>query len=171
MCGIVTFVDNEAPQVKDSLIQTMMNRIIHRGPDDSGHFVDEGVAMGFRRLSFVDVKSGNQPIFNEYDSMAITFNGEIYNFKPLREELINLGHHFSTHADTEVILHGYEEWGEDVTKRLRGMFAFLIGKSKNSLGPGTTLASSHFTTVKWMGPSLWGQKLSHSLTTQILKNN
>ncbi|QLL70937.1 asparagine synthase (glutamine-hydrolyzing) [Lactobacillus sp. 3B(2020)] len=126
MCGIVTFVDNEAPQVKDSLIQTMMNRIIHRGPDDSGHFVDEGVAMGFRRLSFVDVKSGNQPIFNENDSMAITFNGEIYNFKPLREELINLGHHFSTHADTEVILHGYEEWGEDVTKRLRGMFAFLI---------------------------------------------
>ena len=126
MCGIVTFVDNEAPQVKDSLIQTMMNRIIHRGPDDSGHFVDEGVAMGFRRLSFVDVKSGNQPIFNENDSMAITFNGEIYNFKPLREELINLGHHFSTHADTEVILHGYEEWGENVTKRLRGMFAFLI---------------------------------------------
>src|SRR5699024_5813680 len=103
MCGIVTFVDNEAPQVKDSLIQTMMNRIIHRGPDDAGHFVDQGVAMGFRRLSFIDVKSGAQPIFNEDDSKAITFNGEIYNFKPLREELIELGHHFTTHADTEVI--------------------------------------------------------------------
>lgn len=126
MCGIVTFVDNEAPQVKDSLIQTMMNRIIHRGPDDAGHFVDQGVAMGFRRLSFIDVKSGAQPIFNEDDSKAITFNGEIYNFKPLREELIELGHHFTTHADTEVILHGYEEWGAEVTKRLRGMFAFLI---------------------------------------------
>ncbi|MPQ34940.1 asparagine synthetase B, partial [Lactobacillus fermentum] len=106
MCGIVAFVDNEKPQQKEVQIQKMMNRIIHRGPDDSGMFVDEQAALGFRRLSFIDVKSGNQPIFNEDDSKAVIFNGEIYNFKPLREELIKAGHTFSTHADTEVILHG-----------------------------------------------------------------
>ena len=84
MCGIVAFVDNENPQQKEVQIQKMMNRIIHRGPDDSGMFVDEQAALGFRRLSFIDVKSGNQPIFNEDDSKAVIFNGEIYNFKPLR---------------------------------------------------------------------------------------
>lgn len=126
MCGIVAFVDNEKPQLKEARIQKMMNRIIHRGPDDSGKFVDDHAALGFRRLSFVDVKSGNQPIFNEDDSKAIIFNGEIYNFQELREELVKAGHTFSTHTDTEVILHGYEEWGKDVTKRLRGMFAFVI---------------------------------------------
>lgn len=92
MCGIVAFVDNEDPKVKDSLIRKMKNRIIHRGPDSEGQYVDENVALGFRRLSFIDVKSGNQPIFNEDNSMAIEFNGEIYNFKELREELIDLGH-------------------------------------------------------------------------------
>lgn len=126
MCGIVAFVDNEKPQQKEVQIQKMMNRIIHRGPDDSGMFVDEQAALGFRRLSFIDVKSGNQPIFNEDDSKAVIFNGEIYNFKPLREELIKAGHTFSTHTDTEVILHGYEEWGEGVVKKLRGMFGFVI---------------------------------------------
>lgn len=131
MCGIVAFVDNEDPKVKDSLIRKMKNRIIHRGPDSEGQYVDENVALGFRRLSFIDVKSGNQPIFNEDNSMAIEFNGEIYNFKELREELIDLGHTFKTHADTEVILHGYEQWGDDVLKRLRGMFAFVIWDFKN----------------------------------------
>ena len=126
MCGIVAFVDNEKPQVKESLIQKMMDRIIHRGPDDAGQFVDEHAALGHRRLSFVDVKSGKQPIFNENENLAILFNGEIYNFQPLREELIAAGHHFSTKTDTEVILHGYEQWGDDVCKKLRGMFAFVI---------------------------------------------
>lgn len=118
MCGIVAFVDNEKPQVKESLIQKMMDRIIHRGPDDAGQFVDEHAALGHRRLSFVDVKSGKQPIFNENENLAILFNGEIYNFQPLREELIAAGHHFSTKTDTEVILHGYEQWGDDVCKKL-----------------------------------------------------
>ena len=109
MCGIVAFVDNEKPQLKDTLIKKMKDRIIHRGPDAEGQYVDDDVALGFRRLSFVDVKSGNQPIFNEDQSKIIEFNGEIYNFEELRGELIEKGHTFTTHADTEVILHGYEE--------------------------------------------------------------
>ena len=130
MCGIVAFVDNEKPQLKDTLIKKMKDRIIHRGPDDEGQYVDDDVALGFRRLSFVDVKSGNQPIFNEDQSKLIEFNGEIYNFEELRGELIEKGHTFTTHADTEVILHGYEEWGKDVLQKLRGMFAFIIWDTK-----------------------------------------
>ncbi|EGS36883.1 asparagine synthase (glutamine-hydrolyzing) [Limosilactobacillus oris F0423] len=130
MCGIVAFVDNEKPQLKDTLIKKMKDRIIHRGPDAEGQYVDDDVALGFRRLSFVDVKSGNQPIFNEDQSKIIEFNGEIYNFEELRGELIEKGHTFTTHADTEVILHGYEEWGKDVLQKLRGMFAFIIWDTK-----------------------------------------
>lgn len=130
MCGIVAFVDNEKSQLKDTLIKKMKDRIIHRGPDAEGQYVDDDVALGFRRLSFVDVKSGNQPIFNEDQSKIIEFNGEIYNFEELRGELIEKGHTFTTHADTEVILHGYEEWGKDVLQKLRGMFAFIIWDTK-----------------------------------------
>ncbi len=130
MCGIVAFVDNEKPQLKDTLIKKMKDRFIHRGPDAEGQYVDDDVALGFRRLSFVDVKSGNQPIFNEDQSKIIEFNGEIYNFEELRGELIEKGHTFTTHADTEVILHGYEEWGKDVLQKLRGMFAFIIWDTK-----------------------------------------
>lgn len=130
MCGIVAFVDNEKPQIKDQLIKKMKDRIIHRGPDAQGQYVDDDVALGFRRLSFIDVKSGNQPIFNEDNSKAIEFNGEIYNFEELRDELIKDGHTFSTHSDTEVILHGYEQWGKDVVNKLRGMFAFIIWDMK-----------------------------------------
>lgn len=130
MCGIVAFVDNEKPQLKDTLIKKMKDRIIHRGPDAEGQYVDDDVALGFRRLSFVDVKSGNQPIFNEDQSKIIEFNGEIYNFEELRGELIEKGHTFTTHADTEVILHGYEEWGKDVLQKFRGMFAFIIWDTK-----------------------------------------
>ena len=130
MCGIVAFVDNEKPQLKDTLIKKMKERIIHRGPDDEGQYVDDDVALGFRRLSFIDVKSGNQPIFNEDNTKIIEFNGEIYNFEELRAELIEKGHTFTTHADTEVILHGYEEWGKEVLQKLRGMFAFIIWDTK-----------------------------------------
>ena len=103
-----------------------MNRIIHRGPNSAGKYIDDDIALGFRRLSIVDLEGGSQPIFNEDESKVIIFNGEIYNFKPLRKQLIEAGHTFKTHADTEVILHGYEEWGSDVVKKLRGMFAFAI---------------------------------------------
>ena len=130
MCGIVAFVDNEKPQLKDTLIKKMKDRIIHRGPDAEGQYVDDDVALGFRRLSFIDVKSGNQPIFNEDNTKIIEFNGEIYNFEELRAQLIEKGHTFTTHADTEVILHGYEEWGKDILQKLRGMFAFIIWDTK-----------------------------------------
>lgn len=141
MCGFVSFVNDDPVRLKDSQIQTMMNRIIHRGPDDANYVTDEHVALGFRRLSFIDVKSGRQPIFNEDDSKAIIFNGEIYNFKALREKLIAAGHTFKTGADTEVILHGYEEWGNDIAKRLRGMFAFIIWDFKEQTMFG---ARDHF---------------------------
>lgn len=130
MCGIVAFVDNEKPQLKDTLIEKMKDRIIHRGPDAEGKYVDDDVALGFRRLGFVDLKSGNQPIFNEDNTKIIEFNGEIYNFEELRAQLIEKGHTFTTHADTEVILHGYEEWGKDILQKLRGMFAFIIWDTK-----------------------------------------
>lgn len=127
MCGIVGFVtSNYSIEEKKEQISQMMDRIIHRGPDSSGEFVDEHVALGFRRLSIIDLKSGDQPIFNEDRTKAIIFNGEIYNFQELRKELEAKGHIFTTKADTEVILHGYEEFGTDIVKKLRGMFAFAI---------------------------------------------
>lgn len=132
MCGIVGFV-NEKDNKKE-IVNRMMDRIIHRGPSSSGEYLDDHVALGFRRLSIIDLEGGTQPIYNEDDTKIIIFNGEIYNFRPLREELIEKGHVFKTEADTEVILHGYEEWGADVCKKLRGMFAFAIwDNQKNEL--------------------------------------
>lgn len=106
----------------------MMDRIAHRGPDQAGKYVDEKVAMGFRRLSIIDLSElGSQPMFNEDGSVAITFNGEIYNFQELREELIAAGHKFKSKADTEVLIHGYEQWDyETLLNKLRGMFGFVI---------------------------------------------
>lgn len=124
MCGIVGFVNTK--DGKADIIEEMMARIVHRGPSSAGKFVDDKVALGFRRLSIIDLAGGSQPIFNEDHSKVIIFNGEIYNFQSLRKELIAAGHTFSTHADTEVVLHGYEEWGTEVLQKLRGMFAFAI---------------------------------------------
>lgn len=127
MCGIVGFVNtNYSIDEKTEQLEEMMARIVHRGPDNTGEFVDEGVGLGFRRLSIIDLKCGNQPIFNENDSKAIIFNGEIYNYQELQDDLQVKGHTFTTNADTEVILHGYEEYGADIVKKLRGMFAFAI---------------------------------------------
>lgn len=126
MCGFVGFTNhiNDASIV----VEKMMDRIAHRGPDQAGKFVDEKVAMGFRRLSIIDLSElGSQPMFNEDGSVAITFNGEIYNFRELREELIAAGHKFKSKTDTEALIHGYEEWGyETLLNKLRGMFGFVI---------------------------------------------
>lgn len=104
-----------------------MDRIKHRGPDSDGKYVDEQIAMGFRRLSIIDLSDqGSQPIFNEDKSLVLTFNGEIYNYKDLREELVASGHKFYTQTDSEVLIHGYEQWGENMLDKLRGMFAFVI---------------------------------------------
>lgn len=125
MCGFVGFTNkiNDASTV----LGKMMDRIKHRGPDSDGKYVDEQIAMGFRRLSIIDLSDqGSQPIFNEDKSLVLTFNGEIYNYKDLREELIAAGHKFYTQTDSEVLIHGYEQWGEDMLDKLRGMFAFVI---------------------------------------------
>ncbi|MFV0557979.1 MAG: asparagine synthase (glutamine-hydrolyzing) [Enterococcus sp.] len=130
MCGIVGFVNQAPIKGKEEVIKEMMDTIIHRGPSSSGQHVDLGVALGFRRLSIIDLEGGTQPIYNEDNSMVITFNGEIYNHQALREELIAKGHVFKTHADTEVLLHGYEEYGVELLQKVRGMFAFVIWDSK-----------------------------------------
>lgn len=125
MCGFVGFTNkiNDASIV----LGKMMDRIKHRGPDSDGKYVDEQIAMGFRRLSIIDLSDqGSQPIFNEDKSLVLTFNGEIYNYKDLREELVAYGHKFYTQTDSEVLIHGYEQWGEDMLDKLRGMFAFVI---------------------------------------------
>ena len=129
MCGIAGFINNK--ENKKEIIKNMTDKIIHRGPDAEGFYVDDDIALGHRRLSIIDLSSGDQPIYNEDKSVVIIFNGEIYNYIELREELIKKGHKFKTKADTEVILHGYEEWKEDMPKKLRGMFAFAIYDIKN----------------------------------------
>ncbi|MBR6902510.1 MAG: asparagine synthase (glutamine-hydrolyzing) [Clostridia bacterium] len=126
MCGFCGFADKLEKQEKKKIIKGMADRIIHRGPDSDGYFTDSRVAMGFRRLSIIDLAGGDQPIFNEDESIVVMFNGEIYNFKELREELKEQGHTFKTNSDTEVIVHGYEQYGTDVFLRLRGMFGILI---------------------------------------------
>lgn len=126
MCGIVGFWDKNEGYDKPKVLKAMADKIVHRGPDSDGYFLEGAAALGFRRLAIIDLAGGGQPIFNEDKSKVITFNGEIYNFRSLRAELESLGHVFSTHADTEVVLHGYEQWGKEVTRRLRGMFTFVI---------------------------------------------
>ena len=112
----------------------MTDMIAHRGPDSEGHYIDEHAALGHRRLSIIDLGGGQQPIYNEDGSKVITFNGEIYNYQTLREELIAAGHTFTTKSDTEVLLHGYEQWGVDLLQRVRGMFTFVIwDKNKQEL--------------------------------------
>ena len=124
MCGFVGYINKKN---KDkTVIQNMSNKIVHRGPDSEGLYTDEDINMAFRRLSIIDLKSGDQPIYNENKNLVILFNGEIYNFQELREDLIKKGHIFTTKTDTEVILHGYEEYKEKILDKLRGMYAFVI---------------------------------------------
>ena len=131
MCGFCGFSDKKSIENKKKIIKSMSDRIIHRGPDSDGYYVDKSVAMGFRRLSIIDLKGGNQPLYNEDESIVVMFNGEIYNFMELRKELIDLGHTFKTNSDTEVIVHGYEEYKKDIFNKLRGMFAIFIYDKNN----------------------------------------
>ena len=124
MCGFVGFT-NEIGD-RGSVLDAMMNRIVHRGPDAEGKYIDSSVALGFRRLSIIDLDNGSQPLYNEDRTKVLVFNGEIYNYQPLREELIKQGHTFATATDSEVLLHGYEEYGAELLNKLRGMFAFVI---------------------------------------------
>ena len=122
MCGINGIISKRSN--KKNLINKMNDKIIHRGPNASGVYVDDDIALGQRRLSIIDIAGGNQPIYNETGDVLIVYNGEVYNYQELRDELSN--HTFKTNSDTEVLVHAYEEWGYDFVKKLRGMFAFCI---------------------------------------------
>ena len=127
MCGIAGIVTTEPSARQDvETIRLMCDAIVHRGPDDEGFYVYNGVGLGIRRLSIIDVSGGHQPIHNEDQSVWIVFNGEIYNFADLRRELESRGHSFYTQSDTEVIVHLYEEFGANCIRKLRGMFAIAL---------------------------------------------
>ena len=126
MCGIAGMIAPEGKTITDEQIRRMTNTIVHRGPDDEGIFAQGNVGLGMRRLSIIDLSGGSQPIYNEDRSIAVVFNGEIYNFRELRKDLEGRGHRFYTHTDTEVIVHLYEEMGADCVKKLRGMFAIAL---------------------------------------------
>ena len=127
MCGICGFYGLEDKQ----LLKQMCNVISHRGPDDYGIFLDKNVGLGHRRLSIIDLKTGHQPMHNEDCSIWLVFNGEIYNFEELKEELEEKGHRFYTSSDSEVIIHAYEEYKEKCIEKFRGPFAFAIWDSNN----------------------------------------
>ena len=142
MCGFAGFT-GYLENGKDVLTD-MMNKIVHRGPDSAGQYIDDKAYMGFRRLSIIDLDNGSQPMFNEDRKIVITFNGEIYNHMELREELIAKGHIFANNSDTEVLIHAYEEYGRDMLNRLRGMFAFVIWDSEKE----TIFAARDFFGIK-----------------------
>lgn len=125
MCGFVGFIGKQ--KNKDEIITDMMNTIVHRGPDGEGKYIDNNIALGHRRLSIIDVnETANQPMFNYLKNKVLVFNGEIYNYQDLKEKLVEAGHTFATNSDSEVLIHGYEEWGEELVLKLRGMYAFVI---------------------------------------------
>src|ERR1051325_902093 len=142
MCGICGVVDLSGQPVDRALVKRMAGVIEHRGPDGEGFYfnaatarqlnnsdklyADDQVGLAARRLAIIDVAAGHQPISNEDGAITVAYNGEIYNFNELRDELLSAGHRFRTHCDTEVIVHAYEAWGDDCVKRFNGMFAFAI---------------------------------------------
>jgi asparagine synthase (glutamine-hydrolysing) len=130
MCGITGAMYFEDREPSQTMLKAMTDCIVHRGPNDFGFWGDNRIGLGFRRLSVIDLKEGHQPLANEDDTVWIVFNGEIYNYKYLRSTLQDKGHVFKTHSDTEVIVHLYEEFGEDCVKHLRGMFGFVIWDRK-----------------------------------------
>src|SRR5262249_10547957 len=117
MCGICGFVGHG----NAATLLSMREQMIHRGPDDQGHYFEPGIGLGHRRLSIIDLSSGRQPIQNEAGDHWVVYNGEIYNFQELRALLSKRGHVFTTQTDTEVIVHAYEEWGDECLRRFRGM--------------------------------------------------
>lgn len=129
MCGICGFIEKDNPP-KKQILEAMMAALVHRGPDQGRSFLSQRAALGFRRLAIIDPGGSVQPMLNETGDKVLVFNGEIYNYQELRLELLAAGHRFSSQGDSEVLLHGYEEWGEALPERLRGMFAFAIWDEK-----------------------------------------
>jgi asparagine synthase (glutamine-hydrolysing) len=142
MCGICgTFSYSDAQPANDQLVRAMAARMSHRGPDDEGFHFDRSTGLGFRRLSIIDVEGGHQPIGNEDGTVCVTLNGEIYNYRELRAELEHHGHVFGTRTDTEVIVHGYEEWGDDCVTHFNGMFGLAVWDARRER---LLLARDHF---------------------------
>ena len=133
MCGIAGFVGDKTEREARAIIERMMATLVHRGPDDQGTYVDQAVALGVRRLAVIDLRTGHQPVSNEDGTLCAAQNGEIYNFRSLRERLRDLGHVFRTQSDTEVIVHAYEAYGEDCVSYLEGMFAFAVWDSRQHM--------------------------------------
>jgi asparagine synthase (glutamine-hydrolysing) len=132
MCGLAGIFDTTGRRpIDQALLKTMTDSLAHRGPDGHGLHVDDGIGLGHRRLAIIDLHSGQQPMYNENGSVAVVYNGEIYNFKELAQELRDCGHQFHSVCDTEVIVHAWEEWGADCVKRFRGMFAFALWDSNS----------------------------------------
>ncbi len=163
MCGFTGFTN----RINDDgvVLSSMMERIIHRGPDSDGSYIDGDIAMGFRRLSIIDLAEGDQPMFNEDGSLVLTFNGEIYNFKDLRAELIESGHIFKNNSDSEVLLHGYEQWGEKMVEKLRGMYAFVIfdKNTKTIFGARDIFGIKPFYYANMNGSFLFGSEIKSFL--------
>ncbi|MBW8828576.1 MAG: asparagine synthase (glutamine-hydrolyzing) [Burkholderiales bacterium] len=126
MCGICGIFDRSGRPVDQRALERMTTALAHRGPDGEGYYLNREIGMGHRRLSIIDVEGGKQPICNEDETLQVVFNGEIYNYVELREELKRFGHQFKTVSDTEVIVHAYEQWGSDCVNHFNGMFAFAI---------------------------------------------
>lgn len=139
MCGFCGFTGEVLN--REQVLHAMADRITHRGPDSDGYYMDNDIAMAFRRLSIIDLGTGHQPLYNEDKTLVLTFNGEIYNYQDLRRELIAAGHIFTTESDSEVLLHGFEQWGEELLPRLRGMFGFAIW---NTVDKSLFLARDYF---------------------------
>lgn len=141
MCGFVGILDKTAKKEKKQNIKLMADKIIHRGPDSDGYYVDENVALGFRRLAIIDLEGGSQPLYNEKKDIVLVFNGEIYNYQEIKKDLLEKKHKFRTNTDSEVIVHGYEEYGCEIFGKLRGMFAILIYDKRKNVVVG---ARDHF---------------------------
>ena len=132
MCGICGVIGIEQSEIGEAITRRMMGALWHRGPDEDGLLAAPSAALGIRRLSIIDLPGGRQPVFNETGNVGVVFNGEIYNFRQLRKPLEGRGHAFRTNSDTEVIVHAYEEWGEQCVRELRGMFTFAIWDARSS---------------------------------------
>ncbi len=139
MCGICGVVDWSVSPDPAALVRRMTPTMFHRGPDDEGYLESKRLALGMRRLSIIDLAGGHQPIFNQDRTVGVVLNGEIYNFRELRQQLEDRGHAFRTRSDSEVVAHAYDEWGQGCVERLRGMFAFAVHDRRNSNGGEGTL--------------------------------
>ena len=171
MCGFAGYVHSECVMNHDEVIKAMADRIIHRGPDDADYYVDEDISLGFRRLSIIDLEGGRQPILNEDGNLVLMFNGEIYNYQSLRAELIEKGHVFKTKTDSEVLIHGFEEYGKGLLTKLRGMFAFVIWnrKEKTLFGARDYFGIKPFYIYQADGEFMFGSEIKSFLSHPSFK--